>query len=266
LRLYLGILKPRRPIIGMEFSGVVESVGGEVTRFQAGDAVFAGTATQFGTYAEYRCQNAATAMAFKPAGINHQEAATISVGALNALHYLRLGNIQSGEKVLINGAAGCFGTYALQLAKHFGAEVTGVDRTETLDAMRELGADHVIDYTQEDFTKNDVRYDLILEVAGKASYSRCIRSLNRKGRLVLANPKFLQMLRAPFTSRIVGKKVSFAFAHDTTEDLEYLAKLMEDGIIKAVIDRSLPLEEVAEAHRYVEAGDKIGHVVINIQS
>jgi NADPH:quinone reductase-like Zn-dependent oxidoreductase len=264
LRLYMGILKPRRPIIGMEFSGEVESVGIAVTQFKAGDEVFGGTGIGFGTYAEFRCQSASTPMAIKPVGVTHAEAATISVGGLNALHYLRKGNIQPGDKVLINGAAGCFGTYAVQLAKHFGAEVTGVDCMEKLDAMRQLGADHVIDYTQKDFTKNGVRYDVILEIAGKASYSRCIRSLNRKGRLVLANPKFLQMLRAPLTSRFTEKKVSFAFAKDRTEDLEYVAKLMEEGTLKAVIDRSYPLEEVAEAHRYVETGAKIGHIVIDI--
>ncbi len=264
LRFYMGIFRPKRPIIGMEFSGVVESVGKAVTRFKEGDSVFAGTGLRFGTYAEYRCQPATTAMAIKPAGISHAAAATINVGGLNALHYLREGYIQPGEKVLINGAAGCFGTYAVQLAKQFGAEVTGVDSTDKLDAMRALGADHVVDYTQEDFTSNGVRYDLILEIAGKSSYSRCIRSLNRNGRLVLANPKFLQMLRAPLTSLFTDKKVSFAFAKDKTEDLQYLAELMETGKLKAVIDRIFPLEKVADAHRYVETGDKIGQVVIDI--
>ena len=266
LRLYMGILRPRRPIIGMEFSGVVESIGKGVTRFNAGDAVFAGTGPRFGTYAEYRCQRSTSAMAIKPAGISHAEAATINVGGLNALHYLRCGNVQSGDKVLINGAAGCFGTFAVQLAKHFGAEVTGVDSTDKLDAMRQIGADYVIDYTSEDFTENGERYDVIFEVAGKASYSRCIRSLNRNGRLVLANPKFLQMLRAPFTSRFTDKKVTFAFAKDRAEDLELLAELMEAGTLKAVIDRRYPLEQVAEAHRYVESGAKIGQVVIELET
>ena len=140
-----------------------------------------------------------------------------------------------------------------------------MDSTDKLDAMRELGADHVIDFTQDDFTKNGVRYDVILEIAGKASYSRCIRSLSRNGRLVLANPKFRQMLRAPLTSRFTDKTVSLAFVEDRTEDLEYVAKLMEEGTLKAVIDRSYPLEEVADAHRYVETGAKIGQVVINVE-
>ena len=264
LRLYMGIFKPRRPIIGMEFSGVIESVGASVTRFKPGDAVFAGTGPRFGTYAEYRCHPASAAMANKPAGISHAEAATISVGGLNALHYLRLGGIQPGDKVLINGAAGCFGTYAVQLAKHFGAEVTGVDSGDKLEAMRSLGADHVIDYTQEDFTANGLRYNLILEIAGKASYSRCVRSLNPNGRLVLANPKFVQMLRAPFTRLLSGKQVVFAFARDTAEDLETIAELVESGTLKVVIDRRYLLEEVPDAHRYVETGAKIGQVVIDV--
>jgi len=265
LRLYMGILKTKRPIIGMEFSGVVESVGKAVTRFKPGDPVFSGTGARFGTYAEYRCQSETTAMAIKPDGISHAQAATISVGGVNALHYLRKGDVQPGDRVLINGAAGCFGTYAVQLAKHFGAEVTGVDSTNKLDTMRAVGADHVIDYTKEDFTNNGVRYDVILEVAGKAPYSHCVRSLNHNGRLVLPNPKFLQMLRAPLTSCFTNKKVSFAFSKDRTVDLEYLAKLMQEKTVKVVIDRSYSLEEVAEAHRYVETGAKVGQVVINIE-
>ena len=264
LRLYMGVVKPRRPILGMEFSGVVESVGKAVTRFSEGDHVFGGTGARFGTYAEYRCQSAESAIAVKAANVNHDSAATLSVGGLNALHYLRSGDVQAGDRVLINGAAGCFGTYAIQIAKYMGAEVTGVDSTPKLAAMRDLGADHVIDYTREDFTDNGLRYDVILEIAGKASYSRCIRSLNRGGRLVLANPRFLQMLRAPLTSLLTDRRVSFAFASDAAEDLEYLATMMEAGTLRAIIDRTYPLESLAEAHRYVETGTKVGHVVIEI--
>ena len=264
LRCYMGLLRPRRPILGMEFSGVVEAVGETVTRFQAGDAVFGGTGPRFGTYAEYRCQPATAALAVKPSGISHAAAATLSVGGLNALHYLRMAQLRPGEHVLINGAAGCFGTYAVQLAKHFGAEVTGVDSTDKLDQARALGADHVIDYTQQDFTESGIRYHVILEITGKMAYSRCLRSLSPRGRLVLANPRFLQMLRAPCTSWWSDKQVSFAFAKDQSEDLEYLAKLMEAGTLVAVIDRHYRLEQLAEAHRYVESGAKIGQVVIDI--
>lgn len=266
LRLYMGILRPKRPIIGMEFSGIVESVGSSVTDFKEGDLVLGGTGIRFGTYAEYRCQQADSAIAIKPTGITHAEAATLGACGLNALHYVRQCKIQRGERVLINGAAGCFGTYALQLAKHLGAEVTGVDRTDKLEAMRELGADQVIDCTLEDFTQNGVGYDVILEIAGKASYSRCVRALNRKGRMVLANPKFLQMLRAPFTSRFTDKKVSFAFSKERSSDVAHVAQLMHEGKLTAVIDRRYPLEDIADAHRFVESGDKIGQVVIEIPS
>lgn len=264
LRLYMGVVRPRRPVIGMEFSGVVEAAGRGVTRFKAGDAVFGGTGLPFGTYAEYRCHPAAAALALKPDGVSHAEAATLGVCGLNALHYVRKGLMKPGDRVLINGAAGCFGTYAVQLAKHFGAEVTGVDSADKFDTLRRLGADHVIDFRREDFTRTGARYDVILEVAGQASYSGCLRSLNRGGRLVLANPWFLQMLRAPLTSLATDKKVTFAFCQDRAEDLEYLAKLMAAGTLKAVIDRRYPLEQVAEAHRYVESGAKVGHVVVEI--
>ena len=264
LRIYMGVLRPKRPIIGMEFSGVIESVGKSVTQFQVGDSVFAGTGPRFGTYAEYRCQRASAAMAIKPESISHAEAATVSVGGLNALHYLREGQIQTGDEVLINGAAGCFGTYAIQLAKHFGAAVTGVDTTAKLETMRDLGADHVIDYTREDFTQRGLQYDLILDVAGTASYTSCLRSLKPRGRLVLANPKFWQMLRAPITSRFSDKSVSFRFSQDRVEDLDFLGELMSAGKLRAVIDRRYPLAEVAAAHRYVESGEKIGQVVIDV--
>lgn len=260
----MGIFRPRRPIIGMEFSGVVEAIGESVTDIQVGEAVFGGTGPNFGTYAEYRCQSASTAIGRKPIDISHAEAATISVGGLNALHYLRLGKIQKGNKVLINGAAGCFGTYAIQLAKHFGAEVTAVDSTDKLNIMRGLGADSVIDYLKEDFTDSRVKYDLILEIAGKASYSKCLRSLKPEGRLVLANPKFNQMLRAPITNLVGGKKVFFAFAKDRAEDLQFVADLIAAKELEVVIDRTFPLEEVAEAHRYVESGNKVGHVVVDV--
>ncbi len=264
LRLYMGVFRPRRPIIGMEFSGVVEAAGESVDTVRIGEAVFGGTGPNFGTYAEYRCQSASAAIGKKPANVSHAEAATISVGGLNALHYLRLGKIRDGDQVLINGAAGCFGTYAIQLAKHFGANVTGVDHQDKLEIMTELGADAVIDYTKEDFTDNGVKYDLILEVTGKASYSKCLGSLKPDGRLVLANPKFMKMLRTPLTNLLGRKKVSFAFAKDRSEDLQYVADLIASNTLKVVIDRSFPLGQIVEAHRYVESGSKIGQVVVQV--
>ena len=264
LRLYLGLFKPRHVVLGMEFSGVVESVGGDVERLKVGDPIFAATGLPFGTYAEYRCQRVSSAIARKPDGVSHAQAATIGVGAMNALHYLRLGKVAHGDRLLINGAAGCFGTYAVQLAKAMGAEVTAVDRGDKLGILRELGADHVIDYIRHDFTAGGIRYDVILEISGKASYSRCLETLERNGRLVLANPRLPQMLRAPVSSLLGARKVSFAFCRDRAEDLEYLAGLMAAGRLRAVIDRRYALEQVAEAHRYVESGAKVGHVVIDI--
>ena len=264
LRLLLGVLRPRPPVIGMEFSGAVEAAGKKVARFKPGDAVFATTGLPFGAYAEYRCQRESSTMAKKPEGIRHADAANLGVGGLNALHYLRAGKVKAGDKLLINGAGGCFGTYAVQLAKHFGAEVTGVDSADNLDVVRRLGADHVIDYRTTDFTANGRKYDVIFDVTGKAHYGRCLRSLERQGRLVLANPRFLQLFRAPLTSLVSDRKVAVGFCKERPEDLEYLADLMATGSLKAAIDRTFPLEKLAEAHRYVESGAKIGHVTIDV--
>ncbi len=197
--------------------------------------------------------------------MTYEEAAAVPTGGLNALHYLRKGNVQSGETVLINGASGNIGTFAVQLAKYFGAEVTGVDSTGKLDMLRSIGADHVIDYTQEDFTKNGETYNVIFDVVGKSSFSRSLRSLKQNGRYLLANPRLLPMVRALWTSMISSKKVIFEFASYKTEDLIFLKELIEAGKIKSVIDRRYPLEQVAEAHRYVDKGHKKGNVVITLE-
>lgn len=194
---------------------------------------------------------------------NHQ-AATISTGGLNALHFLRKATIQKGEKVLINGAGGSIGTYGVQLAKLYGAEVTAVDSARKLDMLRGIGADHVIDYRKEDFTKNGESYDVIFEVAGKSSFSRGIRSLNPNGRYLLANPRMNTMLRGLWVSMTSSKKVIIELAGEPVADLTYIAELMEAGTLKSVIDKRYPLEELAEAHRYVDTGDKAGNVVITL--
>jgi NADPH:quinone reductase-like Zn-dependent oxidoreductase len=263
LRLYMGIRRPRRPVLGMEFSGVVAAVGVDVTRVHVGDAVFGGTGPRFGTYAAYRCHPAGS-LAVKPDSVTHAEAATIGACGSNALHYVRLARIRPGDTVVINGAAGCFGTYAVQLAKQMGAEVIAVDRGDALDCLRGLGADRVIDYTQEDFTASGERYDVILDIVGKASYARCLRSLKRGGRLVLANPRFLQMLRAPVTSLVSDKRVLWTFSEDHVEDLEFLGEQVAKGRVQVVIDRRYPLEALAAAHAHVESGAKIGQVVIDV--
>ena len=220
-----------------------------------------------GTYAEYIClpeEPEEGALAIKPANMTYEEAAAVPVGGLEALCFLRKGNIQSGQKVLINGAGGTIGPFAVQLAKYFGAEVTAVDSTGKLDMLRSIGADHVIDYTREDFTKSGETYDFILDVVGKSSFSGSIRSLNQNGRYLIANPELSQMVRGRWTSMTSSKKVIFGAANGKTEDLIFLKELIEAGKIKSVIDRRYPLEQTAEAHRYVETGHKKGNVVIKM--
>ncbi len=197
--------------------------------------------------------------------MTYEEAAAVPVGGLEALNFLRQGNIQSGEKVLINGAGGTIGAFAVQLAKYFRAEVTGVDSTGKLEMLRSIGADHVIDYTQEDFTKRDETYDFILDVVSKSSFSGSIRSLDQNGRYLIANPGLSQMVRGRWTSMTSSKKVIFGAASPKTEDLVFLKELIEAGKIKSVIDRTYPLEQIPEAHRYVETGQKVGQVVITVE-
>ena len=270
MRIYVGLIKPTRiTILGMEFAGEIESVGRDVTRFRQGDQVFGATGFGMGAYAEYIClpeePEAMEGVLIKKAdNISYEEVAAVPIGGLEALHFLRKANIQSGQKVLVFGAGGSIGTFAVQLAKSFGAEVTGVDSTGKLDTLRSIGADHVIDYTQQDFTQNGQTYDVIFDVVGRSSFSRCIRSLTQNGRYLLANPGLSQMMRAPWTSMSSSKKVIFGAASHKTEDLIFLKELIEAGKIKPVIDRRYPLEQIVEAHRYVETGQKKGNVVITL--
>jgi NADPH:quinone reductase-like Zn-dependent oxidoreductase len=265
MRIGFGIRGPRKKILGQELAGEIEAVGKDVKRFKKGDQVFGTPGFGLGANAEYKCLPEDGLVAIKPANMTYEEAAAVPVGGLEALHYLRKGNIQSGQKVLINGAGGSIGTYAVQLAKYFGAEVTGVDSTGKLDMLRSIGADQVIDYTQEDFTKSGETYDVIFDVVGKSSFSHSERSLKGKGIYLSANPGVSQMLRGPRTSKIGSKKAIFGGTIYRTEDLVFLKDLIEAGNIKSVIDRRYPLEQTAEAHRYVETGHKKGHVVITVE-
>jgi NADPH:quinone reductase-like Zn-dependent oxidoreductase len=268
IRIYLGLRRPRISILGQELAGEIEAVGKDVTRFRKGDQVFAWTGFRLGAYAEYICLPEGGFVAIKPSKMTYEEAAALSVGGLEAAHFLRKGNIQSGQKVLINGAGGSIGTFAIQIARHFGADVTGVDSTEKLDMLRSIGADHVIDYTQEDFTRSGETYDVIFDVIGKSSFSRSVKSLKPNGRYLLGNPGLSQQVRARWTSMPGSKKViSWAAraAGEITEDLNFLKELIEAGKIKTVIDRRYTLEEIAEAHRYVETGQKKGNVVITVE-
>ncbi|HEX8228961.1 MAG TPA: NAD(P)-dependent alcohol dehydrogenase [Chloroflexia bacterium] len=268
IRLYLGLKKPKRiTILGQELAGEIEAVGKDVTRFRKGDQVFAWTGFWLGAYAEYTCLPEKGVLTIKPSNITHEEAATLPVGGLEAVYFMRRANIQSGQKVLINGASGSIGTFAIQLAKYFGADVTGVASTGKLDFIRSLGADHVIDYTREDFTRNGQTYDVIFDVIGKSPFSRSIKALTQNGRYLISSPRLSQRLLARWISRRSSKQViSWAdrSASGTREDLDFLKELVEAGKIKPVIDRRYPLEQTAEAHRYVERGLKKGNIVITV--
>jgi len=272
LRLFVGLVRPKRIVIlGQELAGEIESVGKDVKRFEIGDQVFGSTGFRMGAYAEYICLpeepgEMAGPLAIKPVNMSFDEAAAVPVGGLEALHFLRKGNIQKGEKVLINGAGGSIGTFGVQIAKLFGAEVTGVDRTEKLEMMRSIGADHVIDYTQEDFTKNGETYDVIFDVIGKSSFSKSMLSLKKNGRYLIANPKLSTRFQGRWASREGNKKVIIETATQKLEDLIYLKELIEAGKLRTIIDKRFPLEQVAEAHKYVETGLKKGHVVISVMS
>ena len=271
MRLWRGFLKPREnSILGTELAGEIEAVGKDVTRFKEGDQVFGSAGMAFGTNAEYLCLpeepgEMEGGVVLKPANMTFEEAATVPFGGRDALHFLRKGNIQSGQKILINGAGGSIGTYAVQLAKHFGAEVTAVDSTGKLDMLRSIGADQVIDYTQEDFTKSGEVYDVIFDVVGTISFSSSERSITQNGTYLLANPLGSQMIRGPLTRMTSSKNVIMQTASPTTEDLIFLRELIEAGKIKSVIDRRYSLEQMAEAHRYVETGEKKGNVVITVE-
>ena len=261
-RIYMGIRKPKKPILGMELAGEIESVGKNVKFFKKGDSVFADTGFHFGSYAEYVCLASKNAMAIKPVNMTYEEAAAVPIGGLNALHFLKKGNIQIGEKVLIYGASGSIGTFAIQIAKCFGAEVTGVCGTTNLELVKSLGAHKVIDYTREDFTKNGELYDVIFDTKGTTSFLRVKRSLKEKGRYLSANPKMIDMVSGIWAAMTSSKKVILEASSQETKDLIYIKELIEDGKIRSVIDRRYSMEQIREAHSYVEKGHKKGNVVI----
>ena len=260
-----GFRKPRQPILGVELAGEIDEVGKDVKRFKKGDQVF-GTSLKYGAYAEYTCMAEDARLIMKPANLTCAEAASIPFGANTALYFLRdMAKLQPGQKVLIIGASGCTGVYAVQLAKYYGAEVTGVCSTRNLEMVRALGAEQVIDYTQEDFTHNGQTYDVILDmVPGKSSFARYQSSLKPNG-LYLAGAGAVESLaQMAWTSLAGGKKVIAGMAPDRVENLVFLKELLEAGKLKPVIDRRYPLEQTAEAHRYADTGRKRGSVVITI--
>src|SRR6266850_351464 len=264
-RLVLGVSRPRQPILGSELAGKVESVGKDVNKFRIGDAVFAFTGARLGCHAEYKCMPEDGALALKPANLTFEEAAAMSSGGTTALDFFRRGKLKSGEKVLVNGASGGVGTAAVQLAKHFGADVTGVCSTANLEWVRSLGAHHVIDYTKHDFTENGETYDIIVDTAGTAPFSRSKASLKERGRLLLVLSGLSDILQVPWVSMTSSKKVIAGPAAWRAEDLRFLAELAQAGEFRPVIDRRYPFEQIVEAHRYVDTGRKKGNVVITLE-
>lgn len=264
-RLVFGITRPRQPILGTELAGVVESVGNHVSKFKVGDQVFAFSDAAMGCYAEYKCMPQDGAMALKPANLTFDEAAAISFGGTTALNFLRRGKLQRGESVIVIGASGGVGTAVVQLARHFGADVTGVCSTANVELVRSLGARHVIDYTKEDFTQNGKTYDIIVDTAGTAPFSRSKASLKAGGRLLLVLAGLPDMLLIPWGAMTSNKKIIAGPASGRAEDLRFLASLAETGEFKPVIDRRYPFEQIAEAHRYVDSGRKRGNVVITLK-
>jgi NADPH:quinone reductase-like Zn-dependent oxidoreductase len=263
-RIALGLRKPKKTILGSELAGEIESAGKDVKLFKKGDQVFAYPGHNGGAYAEYTCMPENGCLAIKPANMTFEEAAAIPFGGNTALYFLRKGNIRSGQKVLIYGASGSVGTFAVQIARYYGAEVTGVCGTRNLELVTSLGADKVIDYTKEDFTKNGETYDVIFDTVGKRSFSDCMRSLKKEGIYLHAVATPAVMLRMRWASMMSGTKLIGGTAIPDTENLVLLKELVEAEKIKPVIDRCYPMEQIAEAHRYIEKGHKRGNVVINI--
>ena len=265
-RLISGISRPRQRILGNELAGEVEAVGAGVTEFAVGDRVFGSSGLRFGAHAEFICLPERARIAQMPTGMSFEEAAPICDGALNALTCLKQADLRKGRTILIYGASGAIGTAGVQLARHFGADVTAVCSTKNLELVRSLGADRVIDYTQEDFTKNGQTYDVILDAVGKHSFRRCRASLGPGG-IYLPTDGLGNLVLALWTPRVGDKKVLFQIPpRQTKRDVLFLKELVEAGEYRPVIDRRYPLEDVVEATRYVETEQKTGNVVLTVKS
>lgn len=265
-RLTLGLTKPKKAIPGMVLAGEVEAVGGAVTRFKQGDQVYAYDITRLSTYAEYACVPENAAVALKPSTLSYEEAAAIPFGAITALHFLKKGNIRSGQRVLVYGASGSVGTAAVQIAKAFGAAVTAVTSTANIDMMKSLGADQVIDYTREDFTRSGESYDTIFDTVGKTSLSASLELVKQGGAYLQAVASPALMIQMRRAAGRTGKTLIAGTANPTADDLVAVTELVEAGKLKPVIDRCYPLEQMVEAHRYVDQGHKKGNVVVVVAS
>ncbi|MFW9783820.1 MAG: NAD(P)-dependent alcohol dehydrogenase [Candidatus Heimdallarchaeota archaeon] len=270
MRLGIGFRKPRKrsSVLGQELAGEIESIGNKVTQFKKGDLIFGSPGFHFGAYAQYTCLPEKGVILIKPENMTYEEAAAVPIGGLEALHYIKKAQIQEGQTILIRGASGSIGTVAIQLAKYYGAEVTGVGNPLSLEVMKSIGADKVIDYTNEDFTQNSKTYDCIFDIIGKSSFSGFERSLNKNGTYLLANPDIKLINREKRTAKNKGFNYISGNRDETNEMLEqlnFLKELIEEGKLKTVIDRRYPLEKMVEAHKFVEEGQKTGNVVINME-
>ena len=264
VRLFFGLMKPKIHILGGVLSGDIEKTGKSVTRFKVGDEVFGSTDMRFGAYAEYICLPESGALALKPIDMKHTEAAVIPFGGATALYFIKKANITTGQKVLINGASGAVGSSAVQLAKYFGATVTGICSTVNVDLVKLLGADKVIDYTKEDYTQNGETYDVIFDTVKKLPFADCLRSLNKNGILILSAAGLSDMIKGWWVSITNGRKVITGVIIQTADDINFLKELIDTNKLRAVIDRVYSLEQIVEAHAYVEKGHKKGNVAIEL--
>jgi 2-desacetyl-2-hydroxyethyl bacteriochlorophyllide A dehydrogenase len=264
VRFFLGLWKPKINILGCVFSGEVESVGKNVRLFKVGDAVFGHTDMTFGTYAAYKCVPENASLALKPAQLSHAEAATIPFGGTTALHFIKKAKIQTGQKVLIVGASGAVGSAAVQLAKHFGAEVTAVCSTANMELVQSIGADKVIDYTKSDFTQNGEIYDVIFDTVNTISVSRSLKSLAKNGKMILSAAGLSEMLHGFWVSMTSSQKVLTGLISHRAEDIVFLKNLIENQQYQPIVDKIFPLEEIVNAHAYVDKGHKKGNVAIEI--
>lgn len=266
LRLAWGVFKPKKQVLGGYFSGEIEDIGKNVSRFVIGDQVFGTTKMRFGAYAEYLCLPASYTLVKKPGNMTYEEAAAVPLGGLNALHFMRKAKIKEGEKVLINGAGGSIGTFGVQIAKTLGAEVTVVDSSIKETMLRQIGADHFIDYQQENITKQGKTFDVIFNMVANSRSADFIKILNPSGRYLIGNPKLVDIFQSVITSKFTDKTAIFTFASEKEEELIILKKMIEEGKIRSVVDKIYPFNQVVYAHQRVETEQRIGIVVLSLSN
>ena len=262
IRFIFGFKRARKPVLGVVVAGEIETIGTAVSNYKIGDQVFGSSGMNFGAHAEYVAVPEDAVLALKPNNMSYEEAAAIPFGATASMHFLRIANIQQGQKVLIYGASGALGTMAVQLARNFGADITAVCSTSNIELMKSLGADHVIDYTKEDFTRNGKKYDVVFDTIGKSSNRKALMSVSDNGHLLLASAGIGTMIGGSIKSMFIRKKIISGVIKETVKDMKFFKQLIEKGSLKAVIDRTYPLEQIAEAHAYVDKGHKKGNVII----